>query len=104
MVRTERQRRKAHWYDQTVVPRGGDAGLYFVIHRDIDKLRYRLGEFPTPETRAFLIPEITTQLEKLREFLSAYHMNVDQDMEQTLAEINPWLRGREISHQARKTR
>ncbi len=99
----EQRKRSIHWYEGTNVPRGGDAGLYFVHHRDIDKLRYELSLFPNPASRAFLIPKIELELDKLTGFLKFYSMDVERDMELTLAEINPWLKGREIQR-GRKSR
>lgn len=98
----ERRRRRVHWYDRTNVPRGGDAGEYYLIHSDIDRLRYRLSEFQLPSERTFLIPEIEVKLNKLTGFLKSYGMDVDRDMDLTLAEINPWLKGHEIQRDKKK--
>ena len=96
-------RRGRHWYDTTQVPAGGDAGMYFVHHRDIDRLRYQLSKYRTLSDRAFLIPQIEQELDKLSNFLQAYHMDVDRDMELTLAEINHWLQGCEIQRGKKET-
>lgn len=101
-ARGERIRRGMHWYDTTPIPPGGDSGLYFVIHRDIDRLRHDLSRYPSPATRSFLIPSIERELDHLTDFLTAYRMDVDRDMEMTLAEINPWLKGLEIEHGKKK--
>ena len=76
--------------------------MYFVHHRDIDRLRHQLSKYRTLSDRAFLIPQIEQELDKLTDFLQAYHMDVDRDMELTLAEINHWLEGREIQRGKKK--
>ncbi len=101
-MRSERRKRGIHWYDATPVPPGGDSAMYFVHHRDIDRLRYQLSRYPTPADRAFLIPQIEQQLDRLADFLASYHMDVEKDMELTLSEINPWLRGIEIQRRNNK--
>ena len=102
MTAKERRKRGPHWYDTTNVPKGGDSGLYFVVHGDIDALRYQLSRYRTPHDRAFLIPQIEHELDKLTEFLTSYGMNIESDMELTLGEINPWLSGMEIQRGRKK--
>lgn len=96
MSASERRKRGVHWYDATSVPPGGDSAMYFVLHRDIDRLRHQLSRYRTPADRAFLVPQIEQQLDMLADFLGSYHMDVEKDMELTLAEINPWLQGIEL--------
>ena len=98
----ERRKRGPHWYDTTRVPPGGDAGYYFVLHRNIDRLRYKLGRLPLAR-RQELVPEIERELEQLTDFLTAYRMDKDKDLELTLAEVNLWLPGFEIQRRPKRS-
>lgn len=95
MADPERRRRQKHWYDETNVHASGESGLYFVMHRDIDRLLYKLTRLPL-EKRWGIIPQIQQKLEELRNFLTLHKMGVEEDLERTLEEINPWLPGHEI--------
>ena len=86
-----------YWFEQTLLPKRGDMGLYDYHHRRIARALRKCEQFPNYEGgRHQFVAEIEDALLGIRTILSVWGINPKEDIKKTLGDVNRYYSDRPI--------